>query len=61
MSITLFFFLLHPIDLMLLELLLTFKKKKNLSEFPVIFLKDMVHSDLGSVHKLRPHLVDAKK
>ena len=32
--------------------------KKFICEFPVIFLKVMVHSDLGSVQKLRPHLVD---
>ena len=41
--------------------LLTLKKKKIICEFPVIFLKIMVHSDLGSVQKLRPYLVDAKK
>ena len=66
MSITLFFFLLHPIDLMLLELLLNFIYIYiyiyiYICEFPIIFLKIMVHSDLGSVQKLRPHLVDAKK
>ena len=37
------------------------KKKKIICDFPVIFLKIMVHSDLGSVQKLRPYLVDAKK
>ena len=37
------------------------KNKKIICEFPVIFLKIMVHSDLGSVQKLRHHLVDAKK
>ena len=61
-TLLLLFFLLHPIDLMLLELLLNFIYIYiYICEFPIIFLKIMVHFDLGSVQKLRPHLVDAKK